>query len=497
MKLDFQSPAPQNWKADAVLVPCYEGQNPAELFPALDKACPWLAIAPALRDFTGKKNEAAFIYGHPDLPLPRALLLGLGKMEDADVATVREAFANAARKCQSVNLASALLPAEFLEHLPAGQTALVEESVCSFYLGLYKFSELKTREKDASLPLFFLALDEKNEVLLKAAIRGLNSARAIYLARNLDNMPANMLYPEILALRAEELAQKYDFSCEIHNEDSLRHMGAGCLLAIGQGSSHPPRLIILEHKTPACEKDDPIILVGKGLTFDSGGLCLKPATNMGEMKCDMSGAAAVLSAITAAAREKLDRHLVGILACAENMPDGNAFRPGDVVSCLNGETVEVVNTDAEGRLALADALAYARQNWTSKAIIDIATLTGACAIALGRELGGLFCNDDDLARRLAAIGKSCGESLWQLPLWSNYRQSLKSEIADIKHTAEREGGAITAALFLENFVGDAQAWAHLDIAGVDWNNKDKPMCPIGPTGFGARILLELARGGVN
>ena len=232
------------------------------------------------------------------------------------------------------------------------------------------------------------------------------------------------------------------------------------------------------------------------ITFDSGGISLKPGANMHAMKCDMTGAAIVLSVLAAVAEEQLPRRIVGIMACADNMPDGRATRPGDVVVAANGDSVEIQNTDAEGRLALCDALAYAQKEWTPAAIVDIATLTGACAVALGSEVAGLFCDDDALRERLQASATLGGEALWPLPLWKGYKENLKSEVADICHIGPREGGAIHAALFLQHFIQDGVRWAHLDIAGVDWASKPGPLTVIGGTAFGARTLLELARGGV-
>ena len=265
---------------------------------------------------------------------------------------------------------------------------------------------------------------------------------------------------------------------------------------MGQGSARPPRLIVLEHAPEGHEQEKPLVLVGKGITFDTGGICLKPAANMHAMKGDMSGAAAVLATLVACAGDELPRRVVGIMACAENMPGGNAMRPGDVVRAASGDTVEIQNTDAEGRLALCDALDYAQKQWTPAAVVDIATLTGACAVALGTQVAGLFCDDDALAEHIRAAGAVGGENYWPLPLWKGYEDNLKSEVADICHMGPREGGAIHAALFLKHFVREGVRWAHLDIAGVDWATKKTALCPVGSTGFGARTLLELARGGV-
>jgi leucyl aminopeptidase len=300
-----------------------------------------------------------------------------------------------------------------------------------------------------------------------------------------------------MADRAQAIAAVSDFACTVLTEEDLKSEGMGAHLAVGQGSAHPPRLVVLEYAPEGHADDAPIVLVGKGITFDSGGISLKPAAKMHQMKSDMTGAAAVLAAVAAAAREALPRRVIGLLAMAENLPGGSAARPGDVVRGFNGDTIEITNTDAEGRLVLCDALAYAQKRWQPEAVVDIATLTGACAVALGNDLAGLFSTDDVLAERISASGKACGEYFWRLPLWAPYAEKLKSGIADICHTGPREGGAINAALFLKHFVADGVRWAHLDIAGTDWMEEKNPLCPAGATAFGARTLLELLRGGVR
>lgn len=500
MDIRFQNLGPDNWQAQTAIALCPEGENLPLRIPSLDRACPWLAVAPALRDFHGKTGETAVFHGFPDLKLPRVVAVGLGKLENITLADIRKAVASAARKCRALALSSALFPVSQLDHLPGGRDRLIQEVVFAFMTGLYQFNRLKTRREDIQEGPAWLALgleqqDKTDDGAVHAARLGENDALALAQARDLANMPANLLYPEVLAARAEDLGQECGFHCKILGEEQLREEGASCLLAVGGGSCHKPRLVVLEYAPDGATHEKPLVLVGKGLTFDSGGLCLKPAANMGQMKCDMTGAAAVLAAVAAAAREKVSHRVVGILACAENMPDGRAYRPGDVLASLKGDAVEVVNTDAEGRLALADALTYAQKHWTPAAIVDIATLTGACAIALGSELAGLFCDDDNLARRIAAFGAAGGENYWRLPLWASYEESLKSDVADIKHTGAREGGAITAALFLKNFITPGHPWAHLDIAGVDWASRNSPLSPEGATAFGTRTLLALCRGG--
>lgn len=494
METKFQICQPDQWQADVIIALCCEDENPATQYPELDKACPWLTVAPALRDFSGKKGQSAFIYGHPDLHLPRALLVGLGKRSEAVMDDIRDGMGLASQRCRDLGLTSALIPVSMLSDLPGGKSRLVTECVYSFWLGLYRFAEYKKPDSQPEPAWLAIGMTSHDELLESAAKKGEMDAWAVYTARDLDNQPGNHLFPETIALRAVDMAHKYGFECTVHDQSSLSSLGAGCLLAVGQGSSHPPRLVVMEYKHPAHESDKPLVFVGKGISFDSGGLCIKPPTNMWQMKCDMSGAGAVLAVMATAAREQVQARIIGILACAENMPDGNAYRPGDILSALNGESVEVINTDAEGRLALADALSFAGKNFSPRYLIDIATLTGACAVALGNGLAGLFCNKDEFAQRISAIGSAAGENFWRMPLWEPYKDSLKSEVADIKHTASREGGAITAALFLQNFIPQDTIWAHMDIAGVDWSSKSTHLCTEGATGFGTRTLLEIARG---
>lgn len=486
-----------SWKADIALAFCFEDEKMQDAFFELEKKCPWLENDLARKDFNGKKDSYALFYGNAEDDLPRVLAGGLGKKEAFSMDILREAVAAAMQKCRKLGMKTVLLPFALFARLTGGQERLIEESVCAAFLALYRFTELKT-EKDSLDPdpewLGIAFEDDISDYAKKSAKFGQIAASAIALARNLDNLPGNMLYPEIFALRALSIAEEYGFSCEILAEEALEKENMGCLLAVGRGSVHAPRLVVLEYAPKGHEQEKPVILAGKGITFDSGGICIKPAAGMMQMKCDMSGAAAVLAAITALAAEKADIRVVGILACAENLPDGKAYRPGDVLVSASGKTVEVINTDAEGRLALCDALAYAQKRWTPSVIIDIATLTGACAVALGTDLAGLFCDDHSLAERLMAAGRLAGENFWQLPLWGKYDEQLKSEVADMKHTGAREGGAITAALFLRRFIKEGELWAHMDIAGVDWNSKPNALCPEGPTGFGVRTLLEFCRG---
>jgi leucyl aminopeptidase len=302
-----------------------------------------------------------------------------------------------------------------------------------------------------------------------------------------------------LAREAQRVAREVGLAYRAFDVRELRRRKMGGILAVGQGSVNPPRLIILDHNAPPrrgsgrrSPRRRTLCLVGKGITFDSGGISIKPAAAMDEMKHDMSGAAAVIGALRAAALLRLPLRVVGIIAAAENLPSGTAYRPGDVVTTMSGRTIEVLNTDAEGRIVLSDALHFARTEYTPEAIIDLATLTGACVIALGKWASGVMGNNDALVERLRVAGEATGERVWPLPLWEEHRKQVRSKVADLKNTGGREGGTLTAAAFLSYFT-EGTPWAHLDIAGTGWTGKTGPYQPVGATGVGVRLLIELLR----
>jgi len=321
------------------------------------------------------------------------------------------------------------------------------------------------------------------------------------LARDLSNEPPNALPPVALAREAEKAARAAGVRVRVLAPAELQKRGFGALLAVAQGSANQPRVIVLEHgaaprgakKATRGARRPTVCLVGKGVCFDSGGLSLKPSTSMTTMKHDMSGGAAVIAAVCAAARLRLPLHLVGIIGAVENMPSGTAYRPDDIVTSLSGQTIEISNTDAEGRLVLADTLHFARTEFAPAAIIDLATLTGACSVALGKWAAAILGNHEPLAERMLAAGEASGERYWRLPLWDVHREFMRGRIADLKQTGGREGGTITASAFLSHFVGDTP-WIHLDIASVADTEKVSALQPAGATGFGVRSLLELLRG---
>ena len=315
-------------------------------------------------------------------------------------------------------------------------------------------------------------------------------ADAVNFTRHLINEPANVMPPRQLAAQAREIARQGKFRCQILGPAEIKKHKMGGIIAVSQGSHEPPQLIILEYGT-AHKKAGTICLVGKGVTFDTGGISIKPSRDMEKMKYDMSGAAAVIGILKAASRLKLPLHIIGIAPCVENMPGGGAQRPGDIIKMYNGKSVEVINTDAEGRLILADALAYA-ERFKPKALIDMATLTGACAVTFADKAIGLMGNDHALIERIRKAGETTGERCWELPLWDEYFEIIKGHHSDIMNAGSGYGGTITAAMFLKEFV-TSKSWAHLDIAGTAWVDSNKPYNTRGATGVGVRIILEFLR----
>ena len=502
MELFFHAGGEDRWTAGVALVPIWENENILVTCADLAEAAPFLQIAPGMRDVSGRKGEITVVYGHKDLPYSRVMFIGMGEKcpDQRSVSdAIRTAFARGVTKARNLHLESAHIPFFSLKRLGA-ELAVLEEAVYAACLANYSNRQFKKTTKDKMLPeLKWLGIGFREESVTdearKAARRGERAAECVILARKLAMAPANVMYPETFAEKAVILAQDSRLSVTVLDEHELAIKGFGAHLAVGSGGVHPPRLVVVEYAPKGHENDKPLVFVGKGITFDSGGLCLKPVAGMHTMKSDMTGAAATLASILALAEEEVPNRVIGVMALAENMPDGNAMRPGDVVEGFSGDTIEIVNTDAEGRLVLCDALAYVQETWDAKAIIDVATLTGACATALGDQVAGVFSNNDSLAEKLIASGEKAGEYSWRLPLWEGYKEKLKSPVADICHTASsRQGGAIVAALYLEHFIKNDTPWAHLDIAGVDWCDKKTALCSEGCSGFAARTLLELGRG---
>lgn len=441
-------------------------------------------------DFSGALNSTALVRTGGKIQAPRVLLVGLGKPDAFQLDVVRQASATAATAARRLGVSSVALlpPAGALDPVEVGQ-ALTEGAL----LGLYTLKRYKTaaenEDKDNLRELYLLASASPAQRALENGVkRGQIIAAAVNMARDLSNSPGNEVNPSYLAKQAQEIAAKTGLRCHVLDADGMREHGMGCLLGVSQGSNQPPAFIILEH-APKGAQAKPIVLVGKGITFDSGGISIKPAANMEDMKMDMSGGAAVLGTMQALAQLGYPRRVVGLVPASENLPNGNAVKPGDILRAMSGKTVEVINTDAEGRLILADALAYAVQEFKPACIVDLATLTGAVVVALGSQATGMMGTDKALMDRLRAAGDASAERVWELPLFEEYSKQIKSDFADIKNVSSgREAGSIIGGAFLKEFVGDTP-WVHLDIAGTAWTRENRAYIPKGATGVGIRLLV--------
>lgn len=491
---------PADWQLDAVLCCVHEGENVLDANPELLKAFPWL-LKTALMDVRGEKEEISIIYAPENAEAaPRIVFAGLGKRDDLTLDGLRRAVSAGVRRAKALKLQSVGLFVPAFERLQPKRAdhALrpLEEAVVSAKLSLYSYDALKSKKDDQIAdPEIFLAPVATPSAELKDFVkRALLAAEAVCFARNMVNTPANLFGPDQMEEAALAFAARHpEVQSTVVDHHGLQSEGMGAFLAVGQGSPRTPRLICLDYCPAGCENEQPLVLVGKGLCFDSGGISLKPAAGMHEMKGDMGGAAAVLGAMQLVAGLGMKKRVVGLLACAENMPDGKATRPGDVVTTMSGKTVEILNTDAEGRLVLCDTLTYAQKYYDPKLMIDVATLTGACVIALGDHAAGLFTQDRHLAATFTELGEVVGEPYWPMPLWESYKEPLKSDSADLGNIGLREGGAIFAALFLEAFVEPGKAWMHLDIAGPSYLSKRTVLNPAGGTGFAVRTLVEYIR----
>jgi leucyl aminopeptidase len=404
---------------------------------------------------------------------------------------LRQASATAATAARRLGVSSVALVPPGGDMTPGEIGQVLTEGAL---LGLYTLKKYKTaaenEDKDNLRELSILASGSTTQRALESGVqRGQILAEAVHMARDLSNSPGNEVNPSYLAKQAQEIAAQTTLRCHVLDIDGIREYQMGCLLGVAQGSEQPPAFIILEH-APTGAQEKPIVLVGKGITFDSGGISIKPAANMEDMKMDMSGGAAVLGTMQALAHLKYPRRVVGLVPASENLPNGNAVKPGDILRAMSGKTVEVINTDAEGRLILADALAYAIQELQPACIIDLATLTGAVVVALGSQATGMMGTDKVMMDRLRAAGEYSAERVWELPLFEEYSKQIKSDFADIKNvSSNREAGSIIGGAFLKEFVGDTP-WVHLDIAGTAWTRENKPYMPKGATGVGIRLLVK-------
>lgn len=440
---------------------------------------------------TGKYGEITLLHTWDKIPAKRVFVLGLGKAEELDVDRLRQGFAIVARKAEERGLKhlGIALPASFAAEKNAAD--LVQAAVEGVELGAYRYRGYKGDSREASLTSIFLSLSDLSRSGVEAGLeRGKVFARATNLARTWVNEPANRLTPAALADQAAEVAKRNGLKVDILDEQRIEEMRMGGLLAVSQGSAQPPRMIVLSY-FGAPESQEVLGLVGKGITFDSGGLQAKPAKSMNGMKDDMAGAAAVIAAMEGIGTLKPHSNVIAVVPACENSVDGKSYRPGDVIQSFSGKTIEIEHTDAEGRLILADALAYARRLGATR-LVDVATLTGAIVVALGREVTGLMTNEASWGEEVKTAARLAGERVWELPMVPEYEEWLRSSVADLKnHGGISEAGAIQGAAFLKQFVEETP-WVHLDIAGTAYFNKTKGIHSEGGTGVGVRTLIQLA-----
>ena len=482
-------------EADAIVVNLFEGvERPGGATAAVDKALDGAISSLISRgEIKGKFGEIGLVHA---LAKPRKIgarmvaIAGLGKPGHFNADKIRDVsgeFCRSLRKLNCRRIATILHGAGTGGVDPQASAQAITEGAL---LGLYTFTKYKKPEYEDIAEMFIAVKEDRLVPIVDTAIRkGKVVAQATNLARDMVNEPANHMTPSQMAEAAKEIASKYDLECKVFDREDMEAMGMGALLGVARGSNEPPKLISLSYKGDKnCERV--LGFLGKGITFDSGGISIKPSEGMGEMKGDMAGAAAVMTALAAIAQLKPEVNVSAIIPATENLPSGSALKPGDVLEAMNGKTIEVMSTDAEGRLILADALCYARKLGLSP-LVDLATLTGACRVALGTRYAGLFANDQHLADQVLKAAERTGERMWQMPMPEEYKEQIKSEIANVKNTGERAGAAITAALFLAEFVEDSP-WAHIDIAGPASSSKESGYILKGATGFGVRTLVELA-----
>jgi len=491
MKVSFTKAALP--KSGVLIVPCFVENGFGDAFKALDKDSGGaLGKAAKAGSFSARKDQILDIVAPEGLSVSRIILAGAGKGKEfslLDAEKIGGAAIGVVLKTREKSAAIALeefsSPNHSVGHIAA-------HLAFGALLKTYRFDKYRTKlEKDQKPALTKLAAHTPS-TSAKTIFADLQKiADGVFLTRDLVAEPPNVLYPESFAKRCQEL-ESLGVKVTVLGEKEMKKLGMGSLLGVGQGSIRDSKLVAMEWMGGK-KTDKPVAFVGKGVTFDTGGISLKPGPGMEDMKWDMGGAGAVTGTMAAIAGRKAKANVVGVVGLVENMPDGNAQRPGDVVKAMSGQTIEILNTDAEGRLVLADAIWWTQETYKPKAVVDLATLTGAIIISLAHEFGGMFTTDDKLASQLQAAGDATGDKLWRMPLTKVHYDMIKSDIADMKNIGGREGGSSTAAAFIGNFVKEGQSWAHLDIAGMAWTTKDKPTNPKGGTGFGVRVLDEFVR----
>jgi leucyl aminopeptidase len=488
MEFSIKSGSPEKQRSACVVVGVFDHRKLSFAGEVIDHAAQgYLADILRRGDMDGKPGTTLLLHNVPGLLCDRVLLVGLGKEREFRDKNYRDAVRAAMKALSETGISEAAL---YLSEIPVKKRDLgwnVEQAVLVAEETLYRFDQMKSKpeEPKRALRKLTLAVSRRGELPTgeAAAQRGQAIAAGMKLAKDLGNLPGNVCTPGYLAAQAVELAKTGGLAIEVLDQAAIEQLGMGSFLSVAKGSDEPPRFIVLRHLGGKTNQK-PVVLVGKGITFDSGGISIKPAADMDEMKYDMCGAASVLGTFRALAELKLPLNVVGLIPTCENMPNGRANKPGDVVTSMSGQTIEILNTDAEGRLILCDALTYA-ERFEPACVVDIATLTGACVIALGHHTSGLLANDDALARELLHAGEVANDRCWQLPLFDEYEEQLKSNFADMANIGGRAGGTITAAAFLGKFTKKYD-WAHLDIAGTAWKSgKEK-----GSTGRPVPLLVH-------
>lgn len=469
--------------SDALVLPLCEGEG-AGAYKELDAALKGLiGRVIASGEFQGKPNQISLVHSLSMIKPNRIVLAGLGKKEELNPEKLRQLGGKVAPYLSGLGFREISLSCRHLAVLRQSPLPFIEGGL----LSLYKFRKYRQDKVDGAGVERFTLIGRPSKTLFAALSRTVATVSAVNFARDLVNTPANDMTPSTLARTARRIA-KGKVSLKVLERSDAAKQGMGAFLSVAKGSAEPPKFIVLNYHGGT---GSPIALVGKSITFDSGGISIKPGEGMEKMKYDMAGGAVVLAVIKAAAEMRLRVNLIGVLPAAENLPGGSASKPGDVVRAVNGKTIEIISTDAEGRLVLADAIGYVKK-FRPRFIIDVATLTGACSVALGNEAIAMMGNDSGLMERLKASGEETYERVWQMPLYDEYLDYIKSDVADLKNSGGKTGSLVTSGCFLKEFVGDTP-WVHLDIAGTAWTEKDRPYAGKGSTGVGVRLLLNMLK----
>ena len=469
-----------NCYCDSLILPFTEGNSELydRLFPSITK----LTKRVFSKEFNGRQNEVLLVPAPEDIKPERIFFIGLGKKEEVSCEKIRQAGGKAAVYLRDSGMKKIALSTSILSSFNTSPAAFIEGSL----LGLYTFKKYLKEKNDKTIESVTI-LARSSKRTKEDLYRVKTVASSVNFARDLVNTPANDMTPSKLAKVALSLKGK-TLSVKILEKRDVQRLGMESYLSVVQGSHEPPKFIILEYRGT---KDSPVVLIGKSITFDSGGISLKPSEGMEKMKYDMAGGAAVLGIMKAVSELKLPVHIIGILPATENLLGSSATKPGDIVRTIDGKTIEIISTDAEGRMTLADAIGYSKR-FKPKVIIDIATLTGACSIALGNEAIAMTGNDKDIIDKLKESGNNTYERVWEMPLFEEYKEYIKCDIADLKNTGGKSGSLVTSAYFLSEFAGDTP-WVHLDIAGTAWVEKEKPYLPKGASGIGIRLILDFIK----